>query len=272
MRIKLSKGTIIDPTGDDIRKNGLRVWCAGESGSGKSTAVMLIATQLIEQGGQVIALDVHGELDRLWDVNPAKVVRIGYGSDAVTLESVEWCLNIVRSGKSVLIDLSHWMLEPKVLDQFALEFLRGLFELRHKKPAQCFVVVEEAASFCPQAQMTGQAENILVFLKIVTEGRKFGINFILCSQQQSLVDVRAVKGCNMHILLRVSSQSDWKVISKYIPPKLHVEFGTDDKRYDIRHFHDGEAVIVSRWTGTVRTRLLMPTVGPRDFLKEGAVA
>lgn len=251
-----------------VKANGLRLWCAGESGCGKSTTVALVASQTIEQGGQIIGLDAHGELERLWEINPSKVVKIGYQGQPVQQNSVEWCLEVVRSGKSLLIDLSHWMLFPKELDAFVLDFVRGLFDERRRRPRQTLLLVEEAASFVPQQQMTGQAENIAIFLKVVTEGRKFGLNFMLCSQQQSLVDVRAVKGCNMLIFMRISTQADWKVIKPYIPDKLKIEFGTDDKRYDIRHFADGEALMISRWTGSLRVRLMKPEVGPRKFLDE----
>lgn len=268
IRIRLSKAAILPMDSPALKSNGLRIWCAGESGSGKSTCVALVASQLIAGGGQVVALDMHGELERLWEINPSRVQRIGYGGDPVSQNSVEWCLQEIRAGKSLLIDLSHWTLLPKELDTFVLEFMRGLFDLRRRYPKQTMLIVEEAAALIPQQQQSGQSENIAIFLRVVAEGRKFGLNFMLCSQQQSLVDVRAVKGCNMHVLLRISTTSDWKVIRPYIPKKLNVEFGTDDKRYDIRHFRDGEALLISRWTGSVRVQLNQPEVGPRKFLEE----
>ena len=105
----------------------------------------------------------------------------------------------------------------------------------------------------------------------MTRGRKFGLNFALGAQQQSLVDVRAIKGCNMRVFLRISDMRDWKHIKPYIPSKLAVGFGPEARR-DITKFKSGEAVLVSRWTGELRVRLDLPKVLPKDPLLESLMA
>lgn len=269
MKIRLSKSVNLDLSGRQIIDDGFRAWVAGESGSGKSSVAMLMAAQVIAQNGQVLILDAHGEFERLWDVRPVEVEKVGYGAPPVGEESVEFCIDIVRRGKSLLIDLSHWTdLEPDKLDKFVFELMKELYKLRRLQPRQMLVIVEEAHAFIPQMQETGQAKNVKVFLAIVTGGRKYGLNFVLCSQQQSLVDSRAIRGCNVRIFLRISDEGDWKKIRNYVPDSLRIGFKDGDKRHDISNFASGEALLISRWTGDRRVQLMLPQVSPRKPLLE----
>lgn len=269
MRIRLSKSVTLDLSSPAVLADGFRAWVAGESGSGKSSAAMLLASQIVEQRGQVIILDAHGEYERLWEMQPAAVKKLGYGDRSSTINeaSVEWCIQLVRDGKSLIIDLSHWTdLEPALLDAFVLSFVKELYKLRREHPRQTFIIVEEAHAFIPQQQESGQAQNIKVFLGMMTGGRKYGLNFVLCSQQQSLVDVRAIRGCNVRLFLRISDEGDWKKVRGYMPDSLRIGF--KESKNDITKFKSGEAVLVSRWTGDRRVQLAMPAVTPRQPLIE----
>lgn len=273
MRIRLSKSVVFDMASKAIVADGFRVWLAGESGSGKSSAAMLIASQHIQQGGQTVVLDAHGEYEELWGVSPGNVTKVGYGGEPVGENSVEYCIDQVRNGFSLLIDLSHWTdLDPDKLDKFVFEFIRELYKFRREQPKQMLVVVEEAHAFIPQMQESGQTRNVKVFLAMVTGGRKYGLNFVLCSQQQSLVDIRAIRGCNVRIFLRISDEGDWNKIRKYVPESLGIGFKNGDKRHDITHFGSGEALLISRWTGDRRVQLEYPKVTPRQPLIEAMAA
>ena len=259
MRIRLSKATILDLEAHEIKADGFRCYVGGESGSGKSNAAALIAEQVIMQDGQVIVLDSHGEYGNLWALNPSRIVRIGYGDDPVTQGSIEWCMLAIDEGKSLLIDLAHWTdLYPKELDAFAFELIRGLYELRRRRPKLTLLIVEEAQSYCPQQQASGQADNVRVFISIATGGRKFGLQTLFTTQRQSLVDSNIISSCNVRILLRTSEVRDWKRIRGYIPTHLGVTF--NDSRTGIRHFEAGEALVLSRWTPEARLRLLQTSI------------
>lgn len=274
MRVRISKSVTIDLNGKQVLDDGFRAWIAGESGSGKSSVAMLLASQVIAQGGQVVILDAHGEYERLWEVMPSHVVKLGYGDKrtTVSVESAnDWCVDIVRENKSLIIDLSHWTdIESQSLDAFVLAFIKELYKLRREHPKQTLVIVEETQAFIPQQQESGQGPNIKMFLGVLTGGRKYGLNFALCSQQQSLVDVRAIRGCNVRIFLRISDEGDWKKIKAYIPDNLNIGF--KEGKNDITKFQSGEAVLVSRWTGDRRVQLAMPDVTPRRPLIEALEA
>lgn len=256
MRIRLSKAVIFDLDREDVVQDGLRIWVGGESGSGKSSVAMSIASQMIEQGGQVIMLDAHGEYGALWEAAPNRVVRIGYGSLPVNDTSHEWCMSVLEEGKSLLLDLKHWaVLKPEKMDAFVLRFVKDLYKLRVEKPKRCLLVVEEAQQFMPQAQMSGQAENVRLFVNVCSAGRKFGLNVLLTSQRQSLVDSNVYTQCNVRIFLRTSEVTDWnKRIRKYVPPAMGITYD------DVRKFRSGEAIVLSRWSPDARVQLLRPKV------------
>jgi len=263
------EGLVINLADAAVKADGLRVFLGGESGSGKSNAAMLIASQWVEQGGQAIVLDAHGEYGALWEARPGgdtSVVRFGYGEPPVREESVEWCMSYVREGHSLVLDLSHWTdLHPVKLDKFVRELMTDLYELRRQKPKQTLVLIEEAQAFAPQQQSAGQAQNIRLFTALITGGRKFGLNFVLSTQRQSLVDSNIIAGCNVRLFMRISEAKDWKKLKPYLPPKFPVLFGSGGKK-DIRSFASGETIALSRWFKPGRVRLDLPDVPVRKFL------
>lgn len=264
MKLQLAKGVVIDASDPRVIADGLRVFLAGESGSGKSTAAMLIVSQWVEQGGQVLVLDSHGEYGALWESRPANVTRFGYGEPPVASESVEMCMSFIRDGQSLVLDFSHWTdLDSDALDAFVRELMRDLYAYRRANPKQMLVLMEEAQSYVPQQQSKGQADNVKLFTALITGGRKFGLNFVLSSQRSSLVDSNIIAACNVRIFMRTSEAKDWKKVLKgYIPTKL-ASFGG---RNDIAKFASGEAVIVSRWLTTARAQLRTPTTRVKKFL------
>lgn len=269
MKLTLRNGKkplVIDCEDKKVIADGLRFFIGGESGSGKSNAAMLVAAQWVEQGGQMLVLDAHGEYGGLWEARPNSVIRIGYGEAPVREESVELCMSYLREGHTLVLDLSHWTdLHPDKLDKFVRDLLKDLYELRRHKAKRTLVLVEEAQNFAPQMQMSGQSANIRLFTALITGGRKFGLNFILSTQRQGLVDSNVIAGCNVRLFMRISEAKDWKKMKEYIPPRFPVGFG-GAKKFDIRNFESGEALALSRWFDSQRVRLDLPSVPVRKFL------
>ncbi len=265
--IKLAPKFSIDLNHRSVVGDGLRIWVGGESGSGKSTAFMLLAEQMLTAGVQVVVLDAHGEFGELWKVRPSSTVALGYGGRPVGEESVDYALEIVRRGESLLLDLSHWAdISPAKLDVFMLEFIKGLYALRRKEPKRTVLFIEEAQNFVPQNQSAGQYENVKSFIGALTGGRKFGLYFVLASQRQSLVDSNAIAACNVRLFLRVTEEKDWKKVREYIPKELKITFG-DKKKSDLMLFDSGEAIVVSRWVPTGRYQLNEPVSGLAKFFQ-----
>lgn len=245
--------------------DGIRAWVTGESGSGKSNTCMLIASQWADSGRQLIVLDSHGEYRELWQLRPGNTMRIGYGDEPVNEASAEWVMEMVREGKNILIDLSHWTdIDHKPLDKFVRSFMVALYAYRRANPAHTLILLEEAQQYAPQAQSKGQNDNVKFWVGMLTGGRKYGLHFIVSSQKQGLVDIGVVSQCNFRIFMRVSDVSDWKKIKPHLPGKFPLNFGSNTKK-DIKQFKSGEAVVLSR-DGIIRGMLKRATVKVTKFL------
>lgn len=266
-RVRFSNSTVIDVKSKTLLEEGFRVWISGESGSGKSSATALILEQVLSQGGQVLCCDPHGEYGNMWSVNPGTIERIGYGGSPVEDSSIDWCVDILRSGKSLFIDFSHWAYSyPERLDAFVLNLMREVFALRRSQPRWTLIVLEEAQNFIPQNQSPGQYGNIKTFLSMLNGGRNFGLQFILTSQRPSLVDVNALSACSLKLFLRVSEIPDWKRIKAHVPKSLGLTF--NDGLMAIKNFRTGRAIMLSRWTSDAIIQLRQPTVQLRKPLMD----
>jgi hypothetical protein len=270
--LHLNKKYCIDTDAPQVKADGLRVWVGGEAGSGKSNACMLLMSQFLEQGGQVLVLDPHAEYGALWEVRPggkSRVVSFGYGTNYVESESVDLMLHHLDEGHSLLVDLSHWALRSSVRSEFVASLIAEIYAAKQKRRSRpLLVLVEEAHLFAPQVQTKGDAEAIRNFVNAITGGRKFGLHFVLASQRQSLVDSNVVSQCNLRLFLRVSEQKDWSnVVKKYMPPRTKVTWYRDDKT-DLNKFDSGEAVLVSRWFPVERVKLALPKTPVKLFNEE----
>ena len=271
--IKLAEGLSFDMNNPDVIGDGLRCWIGGESGVGKSTAIASFTGQWMEQGGQVVVLDAHGEHGPLGvlDLN-AKLIGYGNAERGLSLaeddETIRRYVQLVDSGKSLLINLKSWIdTNPKALDAFVLKLMRGIYELRKTKPKRTLVVIEEAHVFAPETPAAGQTENVRMFIGMLTGGRKYGLNFLLGVQRQAIVDKTVLASCNVRIFLRVSFFDDFEVVRKYIPFITTTRDGKPYRRRmvefeEMKKFQSGEAVVLARWTPDMRVRLDMPSVPP----------
>lgn len=269
--IRLDAKNAIDTKAPEVLSDGLRIWVGGESGSGKSTACMLIASQFVAQGGQALVLDPHGEYGALWELRPKSVQVYGYGENWIEPESVDLVLHHISEGQTVVLDLSHWVMERKVRTKFVGHLIAGLYALRQKSRGTTLVVVEEAHLFAPQVQQKDDVKTIDAFVGALTGGRKFGLHFVLATQRQSLVDSNVLSQCNVRLFLRISENKDWKnVVRQYIPPSMKdcVTWYQEDDKTDINKFDSGDALLISRWFPIQRIHLNRPSVPVRTFRED----
>jgi ABC-type dipeptide/oligopeptide/nickel transport system ATPase component len=61
MKFQLSSCIVLDTDDVRVKNQGLRIAVIGESGSGKSWTIAVLAEQAIQQGLQVVFIDPHGE-------------------------------------------------------------------------------------------------------------------------------------------------------------------------------------------------------------------
>lgn len=274
--IKLNDDLAIDLEDPKVLEDGIRAWVCGEPGSGKSNTVMLLGSQWLKAGRQLIVLDVHEEYGNLWSAAaPGAVESIGYTNEPVTEDSVDWLMGLVAEGRSLLVNLNHWYaLHPEKVHSFVNDFMRALYEYIVKNPRQMLVVLEEAQEFAPQAVQSTNYGLVQQFIKMLSGGRKFGLNFVLASQRQALVDSNAIALCNVRFFMRVSERKDWKAMKPYVEG-LPVTFsdGAAEKKsrggtttFNVAAFDSGQCVLVNRWLGAQVAQLDKSDVPVRRFL------
>lgn len=268
--IELGTDAEIDLADAGFKADGLRATILGEPGSGKSNTGMLITEQWIQLGHQALVLDAHGEFGELWSLRPGKVERIGYGEQPVGPASSTWVIEMLREGKTVLVDLSHWTdIDYKSLVKFVHPLMLELSKFVREKPAHRLVFLEEAHQFIPQQQLSDQYEMVRNFVNMLSGGRKFGLHFVLSSQRPSFIDASAVAMCNVKIFHRVTNEGDWKKgVKPYMPTSLKLVFGGNNTKRDFKKFLPGEAVVMSRWFDTQRMRLPLSTTPVKKFIDE----
>ena len=70
-------------------------------------------------------------------------------------------------------------------------------------------VVEEAHNFVPSPKEgTADTPSLETLLKVITEGRKFGVGLVLITQRPSRVDETALSQCNTFLVLRLVNPKD----------------------------------------------------------------
>ncbi len=275
--IRLNAELAIDLNDPRVVADGLRAWVCGESGSGKSNTVMLLASQWLQAKRQLIVFDVHAEYGNLWGAAvQGSVESVGYGDGSSELPEVYWLMELVKAGKSLLIDLKDWAAtEPEKVHAFVYDFTKELYKFILANPQQLLVVLEEAQEFVPQAVQSTNYALVQQFIRMLSGGRKFGLNFVLASQRQALVDSNAIALCNIRFFMRVSERKDWKVMKPYVEG-LPVGFsdGAEEKSkktgkvaiQNIATFSSGQCALVNRWLGSQVVQLTKSVVAVRRFL------
>lgn len=287
--IRLAKDLTFDLASDDVLNDGFRCQITGESGSGKSSTAASITAQAVGQRVQMIVLDIHGEYAPLAAAGP-KTTLIGYRSTQseplyCTKKSIEGYLARIERGESVFFNLSEWAaLTPATLDRFLvgdvgrngktddpieIGLLNGLFALRMRNPRLCILLAEEVQNIAPLQPLAGEAEKIRIFISLLTGGRKFGIQSVICTQAPALVNARARGANNVRIYLRISDANDWRNgIKQYIPDSLGVCYDRPKRAVEgepvhlIRDFASGQAIVLSRWHEDQIVQLDRPTIAP----------
>lgn len=267
IRVKLAAGIEFDFGSPHILGDGFRAWIGGESGSGKSHAAASVVGQVLEQGGQCIILDSHGEYAPLVALT-RKVTLVGYDHPralALDPELLPEYLHQISNGRSVFFNLVDWTdTEPEALNAFVFPLLKGIYAAQKKQPRQTMLLVEEAHNFAPQSKYEGDAAKTRLLVGIATGGRKFGLSTVFCTQRPALIDKSVLAACNVRVFLRVTEVLDWDAVRRYMPSRMGITY--DEPGSGVRFFASGEAVVMSRWSPDRRTHLSLPPVAPSSLV------
>ncbi len=203
MEIKLSENVLIDA---QLIMTG-RGCVIGQSGSGKSFLMSLIAEKLIAAGLPFCILDTEGEYLSFKDKFKNIIIIGGSRSDVgFDVNFKDLFLNSIKSSVPIILDVSDSI--DKSADAYsALEALYKVEE-QHRRPY--LVMIEEADKFAPQ--IVHQKINIIE--EIGVRGRKRGIGLLVATQRPSNISKNVLSQCSYGFIGKLTIDNDLNAISQ----------------------------------------------------------
>jgi len=218
MKFQLSGSAVLDTDDVRVKNQGLRIAVIGESGSGKSWTIAVVAEQAIQQGLQVVFIDPHGEY---WTFAEKFDVAI-VGGEKGDLMLAEECMpvygEVFKQGKSIDFNLREFMDDEVEYSRIVEKILRTLWKILVNDPRACLVVFEEAQMVCPQERSYDVMRRVGLVKSIVTGGRKFGASFMLGSQRPAELHKTPLSQCWIRLFGKTTERLDRKAVEDYLKP------------------------------------------------------
>jgi len=218
VKFQLSSRTVLDTDDVRVKNQGLRIAVIGESGSGKSWTIAVVAEQAIQQGLQVVFIDPHGEY---WTFAEKFDVAI-IGGEKGDLILAEECMpvygEVFKQGKSIDFNLREFMDDEAAYSRMVEKILRTLWKTLVNDPRACLVVFEEAQMVCPQERSYDVMRRVGLVKSIVTGGRKFGASFILGSQRPAELHKTPLSQCWIRLFGKTTERLDREAVEDYLKP------------------------------------------------------
>jgi hypothetical protein len=179
----------------------------GQSGSGKSFLMGLVAEQLIALGLPFCIIDTEGEYLSL--KNASSRVAIAGGPDAdmpLSVDPSRLFRASISESMSLVIDVSD------VVDKAdtVYRFLNALYTLEESVRKPYLVLIEEADKFAPQ--IVHQKINMVEELSV--RGRKRGIGLLIATQRPSSISKNVLSQCSYGFIGKLTIENDLNAISQ----------------------------------------------------------
>ena len=224
MRLEMAKDLIINLGEPPFDTEGLIGFICGKTGVGKSYTLLKMLEQLFKKRMQFVFLDPHGEghvlADETFDKHGRVVVISERYGIPVTEEAIPVYIDIIKSGKSVVIDLVKlFKKEKRKFNKFVETFLRQFDTAWSDVRTPITLVMDEAHFFAPQKIRKGDSSAVArvdLITDLATGGRKYGISQIYSTQRPALIDKTPVTQANLRFFGKVTSTQDWNAIKDHV--------------------------------------------------------
>lgn len=235
-------------------------------GAGKTYAATCFAEQLLDEGYQIIAIDVVGVW---WGLRYAadgqtiahNIPVIGGLHGDLPLEETQGAAvadAVVNLGISAVLDVS--MLTKSAQRRFLTDFAERFLQNKksNRSPVHCFF--EEAQEYMPQRYAHGGERMLGAFESFVKLGRNFGIGSSIISQRPQSVNKDPLSQVEVLICLQLNAAQERKAIADWV--RDHDDGGTARTLLnELPKLNIGEAIVWSpAWLKIhVRTKILRKT-------------
>ncbi len=179
----------------------------GQSGSGKSYLVGVMAEELCRLGLPFLIVDTEGEYSSLKDAFGAIWVGEDERADLKmgSVDYKELIADSIRNSVPVVFDLSDTMDKSAQVSHA----LSALYELEEELRSPYLVIIEEADKFAPQVlhKGTNMVEEISV------RGRKRGIGLLVATQRPASISKNVLAQCSYGFIGRLTIENDIAAIN-----------------------------------------------------------
>jgi hypothetical protein len=189
-------------------------------GSGKTYRAMWQAEEMLDAGGQIVAIDPTGawwglRLDRFGkDVRYPHLLVLGAGGSLPLSDSMGEAVArlVVNQRLSVVLDLSNM---PKAgMRRFVTAFLLELYRINPGRPLHTFV--DEADLFAPEGAKGEASHCTGAMADYFRRGRRKGLGGTLITQRVQAIAKDVLWQCEAMTLLRLKGTHDIKAIKEWL--------------------------------------------------------
>jgi hypothetical protein len=201
------------------------VYCSGTTGVGKSDVLMYVADQLMKEGIIVVVFDPTQDWQNRSSIPQYRSKDYGY------IFHPELIIQ-----ESTIFDFSK--LTPTQQQQAVEEFCKIIMlhqaDIPESKRKKYFLIFEEAHTYFPEGCM--RAKRYQNTIRMMTQGRNFGIRFACITQFASLIDKNAMRYMRQRYFGSTDEPNDFEYVLRFFPKNKRDEIAEEIVRLKAGQF------------------------------------
>jgi len=175
-------------------------------------------------------------------------------------------VSLIRKIMQASIETSEMEKNIRILPNLPDEERRQLEERVAQGIPPTWIVADEAQNFLPSERKTTATD---ILIRLVREGRNFGLSFMLTTQQPSAIDQRILAQVDTLIVHKLTVQGDIEYVRRNLKSALpeEVKYGNNTLSFDdlLRTLDVGQAIV----SNTEADRTFIMDVRPRVSVHGG---
>ena len=179
----------------------------GQSGSGKSFLMGIIAEELGKLNLPFCIIDTEGEYSSLKETLPNILIVGGDNADvSIDVDKDKLFLSSINNSIPMILDISDTVQKT----EYVYDALSSLYAIEENLRKPFLVMIEEADKFAPQ--IVHQKINIIEELSV--RGRKRGIGLLIATQRPSNISKNVLSQCSYGFIGKLTIENDLNAISQ----------------------------------------------------------
>ena len=184
------------------------VYCSGTTGTGKSDVLMYVAEELMKQDIIVIVFDPSQDWQNRSSIPHYRSKEYGYilHPEAIPKQSTIFDFSKISINQEQLI-----------VEEFCKLIMLYQAETPEKQRKQYFLIFEEAHTYFPEGCM--RAKRYQNTVRMMTQGRNYGVRFGCITQFASLIDKNAMRYMKQRYIGYTDEPNDVEYVKRFFPKK-----------------------------------------------------